>query len=716
MIKKHLLVTGAIFISLAACSSTKHIQLPEMVVSANSNQTLTKTDSLHKNRVYFATYTSINDLISTKLDLKFNWDSAFVLGKAQLKFKPYFYPTDSLKLSAKGFKINEVALITSGGKQSLKYDYDGKSIKVKLDKTYTRNDEYTIAVDYVAMPNKIIVKGSEAITQDKGLYFINNDGKDPEKPKQIWTQGETEANSCWFPTIDGPQEKHTQEISLTVDKKYVTLSNGLMITSKDNGDGTHTDTWKQDKMHSTYLTMIAVGDFAVVKDKWRNIEVNYYVEPKFEKYAKLVFGNTPEMIEFYSKKMGVDYAWDKYSQIVVRDFVSGAMENTSATVHFDRLNMTDREYLDETHEDIICHELFHHWFGDLVTCESWPNLPLNESFATYGEYLWYEYKYGRAEADIKSQMDMMAYVSSKDDASKDLIRFNLDDREKMFDLVSYQKGGRVLHMLRKYVGDDAFFTALKNYLNDHRFSTAEIHDLRMAFEKVTGEDLNWFFNQWFLAAGHPELSVATTYNEATKQVEINVAQLQNFDNSPLYKLPVDVDFYVDGKVERKRVVINKAAQKFTFNYDKKPLVVNFDAEKMLLGLKRETKTREEWIALYNNAPLFMDKIEALSNLEYYSSFSDVQEILRKALSDKVWGVRIFAVQSVAGLTAEAKEQFYPLMVNLAKTDSKSYVRAAALGILSQVYKSKDNKTVYTEATKDKSPMVEETARQLLNTK
>ncbi|MCO4292662.1 M1 family metallopeptidase [Solitalea sp. MAHUQ-68] len=716
IIKKVILLTAIAFISLTACSSTKPIQLPELVISANSNKTIENADSIHRNKRYFATYSTVNDLLNTKLDLKFNWDSAFVMGKATLKFKPYFYPTDSLKLSAKGFKVNEVALVKGSTKQALQFTYDGKSIFIKLDKTYNRDEEYTVAIDYVAMPNKLIVKGSDAITQDKGLYFINNNGKDPNKPKQIWSQGETEANSCWFPTIDGPQEKHTQEITLTVDKKYVTLSNGLMVSSVNNADGTRTDVWKQDKMHSTYLTMIAVGDFAITKDKWRNIEVNYYVEPEYAKYAKLIFGNTPEMIEFYSEKLGVDYAWDKYSQIVVRDFVSGAMENTSATVHYDKLQMTDREHLDESHEDIICHELFHHWFGDLVTAESWPNLPLNESFATYGEYLWYEYKYGRAEADIKSQMDMMAYLSSKEDAAKDLIRFDLDDREKMFDLVSYQKGGRVLHMLRKYVGDDAFFAALKLYLTQNRFSTAEIHDLRIAFEKTTGQDLNWFFNQWFLSPGHPELSIATTYNETLKKVEINVAQLQNFVNAPIYKLPIDVDFYSNGKVERKRIVIDNASQKFTFSYDKKPELVNFDAEKMLLGLKRETKSREEWVNQFNMAPLFMDKVEALSYLEYYSSYADVQEVYKNALSDKIWGIRIFALQNLTSVPVTARDQYYQTVLNIAKTDEKSYVRASALATLSELYKAKDNKAVYSQMLKDQSPMVEQMAKQLLESK
>src|SRR3546814_829974 len=267
-----------------------------------------------------------------------------------------------------------------GAGTPLKFTYDGRKLRAGLGRTYGRDEEYRVFIRYTAMPDRLEMGGSEAISQDKGLYFIDPRDEDPEKPFQIWTQGETEANSCWFPTINGPQENHTQRISLTVNEEYVTLSNGKMIASQSNGDGTRTDVWKQELPHATYLTMIAVGDFAVVRDQWRDLEVNYYVEPGFAQYASLIFGNTPEMMELYSEVLGVAYPWSKYSQIVVRDFVSGAMETTTATVFFDQMNMTDREYLDQSHEDIIAHELFHHWFGDMVTCESWSNLPLNEAF------------------------------------------------------------------------------------------------------------------------------------------------------------------------------------------------------------------------------------------------------------------------------------------------------------------------------------------------
>ncbi|HCN82935.1 MAG TPA: alanyl aminopeptidase, partial [Sphingobacteriaceae bacterium] len=384
-LKKLVFCQLAFAILLDACSFTKKVLLAPVVIKTTN----------YTSDIYRGSYPKTTDIINTKLDISFAWDSAYVYGKATIQAKPYFYSSKQAIFNAKGFKINEVSLVQKDDRQPLKYTYDGKLLIIQLDKEYSRDQEYTVFIDYVAMPNKLKIGRDIASAQDRGLFFINADGKDKNKPRQIWSQGETECNSSWFPTIDGPQEKMTQEVSITVPDNMVSLSNGILDFSSDNGNGTHTDTWRQEKPHSTYLTMIAAGDFVITKDKWRDLEVSYYMEPKYAPYARMIFGKTPEMIGFFSEKMGIDFPWDKYSQIVVRDFVSGAMENTSATVLFERMNMDEGQYLDESYEDIVSHELFHHWFGDLVTAESWSNLPLNESFATYGEYLWDEYKYGR---------------------------------------------------------------------------------------------------------------------------------------------------------------------------------------------------------------------------------------------------------------------------------------------------------------------------------
>jgi aminopeptidase N len=409
--------------------------------------------------IYRATPEKINDLVNTKLEVSFNFSKSWMYGKAWITLHPHFYATDSLNLDAKRMNINEVSVIKGGKNVPLKFRYDSLNLYITLDKTYRGGENYTIYIDYVAKPNDIKAKGSMAITGAKGLYFINPMGKDKNKPTQIWTQGETECNSAWFPTIDKPNQKTTDEISITVPDKFQTLSNGLLVKQKKNNNGTRTDIWKMDLPHAPYLMMMAIGEYSITKDSYKGKEVSYYVEKEFAPVARKIFGYTPEMIALYSRLTGVDYPWQKYAQITARDYVSGAMENTTATLHGDFAQQDARQLVDENSwETGICHELFHQWFGDYVTTESWSNLTINESFADFSELLWTEYKHGKDAADEHNFFATQNYLFSNS-SKKDLVRFYYSDKEDMFDAVSYQKGGRILNMLRNYVGDSAFYKA-----------------------------------------------------------------------------------------------------------------------------------------------------------------------------------------------------------------------------------------------------------------
>ena len=652
--------------------------------------------------IYRGSYTRKTDLINTRLDLSFDWDSAYVHGKATIQAKPYFYATDQLLLNANGFRINNVSLVNSYDKKPLLYTYDGKILSITLDKVYNNDQNYTVFIDYVAMPNKLKIGEDISSSGDRGMYFINLDGKEKNKPKQIWTQGETECNSNWFPTINDTQEKMTQELNITVPNDFVSLSNGTLEFSTLNGDGTRTDSWRQEQVHSTYLTMLAVGNFTITKDKWRNKEVNYYTEPAYASTAKLVFGNTPQMMEFFSVKLGVDYPWDKYSQIVVRDFVSGAMENTSATVFYEGLNMSEGQYIDQNQDDIISHELFHHWFGDLVTAESWANLPLNESFATYAEYLWDEFKNGRDQADFKGFQDMSIYIGNKSKDNVDVIRFDYADREHMFDEISYQKGGRIIHMLRKTVGDAAFFKALNLYLTRNAYKSAEIHDLRLVFEEVTGTDMNWFFNQWFLSSGHPVLDIQNAFDPERKEVSVTIRQNQDLSKTPLYRIPLAIDIYFNGKVERKEIVLDKQKQSFIFPVAALPDLVNVDAEKYILAEKSEVKTLQQYIFQYEHAPLFMDRLEAVIMLLQKKEESLSKKTLITAFKDKNWVIRNTALIVMEYLSNQEKTSVYEQIKELALKDGNSQVRASAVEILGKYFRSMDNRTVFAITAKDKS--------------
>ena len=625
-------------------------------------------------KVFRESSAKINNLVHTKLDVRFDYDKAWMYGKAWITLKPHFYATDSLRLDAKGMEIKEIALLKGIAKIKLKYEYDGMQLNIHLDKTYKSTETYTVYIDYIAKPNELEVKGSAAITDAKGLYFINPKGEEKDKPTQIWTQGETEATSVWAPTIDRTNQKCTNEIYMTVPAKYVTLSNGLLISQKKNADGTRTDYWKMDLPHSPYLFFMGVGEYAIIKESYKGKEVSYYVEKDQAPYAKGVFGRTPEMIKFFSNILGVDYPWSKYAQIVGRDYVSGAMENTTATLHQESAYQNSRELTDGNRwEGTIAHELFHQWFGDLVTAESWSHLTLNESFANYSEYLWLEYKEGKDAAYEHQLEDMNGYLQSGSD-KKDLVRFKYMDKEDMFDAVSYNKGGRILNMLRNYVGDEAFFKSLNLYLTQNKFKSREAADLRLAFEEITGKDLNWFWNQWYYGSGHPKLDISYNYDAANQKAFVYVKQNQKTDK--IFKLPVAIDIYVGKKVTRHLVWLENKSDTLSFTVSSKPDLINVDADKLLLAEKTDNKTADEYIFQYKNAPNYLDRKEALD----YFNKKGMKEIAL-GLNDPYEGLRKLSIDRLTKSKFNKDEAIILQIEQIAATEKARKTKASAIRFL-----------------------------------
>lgn len=646
-----------------------------------------QTETSGREKVYRATHTKVTELKHTKLKVNFDYQKEQMNGEEWLTASPFFYPTNELTLDAKGMLIHEVALETNGKKSPLKYDYKDDVLKITLDKTYQKNQDYTVYIKYTARPNEVKQEGSAAINDAKGLYFINAQGKDPDMPTQIWTQGETESSSTWFPTIDKSNQKTTQEIYMTVPDKYVTLSNGLLKDSQKEANGLRTDHWVMDKRHSTYLFFMGVGEYAIVKDKWRNIAVDYYIEKEYEPYAKQIYGNTPEMIEFFSKKLGYDYPWAKYAQISGRDYVSGAMENTTATLHGSDILQKPGQLIDEnTWEDTIAHELFHQWFGDLVTAESWSNLTVNESFANYSEYLWNEYKYGKDQADYHQMKDVNMYLTTPGNFEKNLVRFNYDSREDVFDLVTYQKGGGILHMLRNYLGDDAFFAGLNDYLKTYEYQNGEAHQLRLSLEKVSGKDLNWFFNQWYFGNGNPKIKYSYTFEPVKKQIAVVIEQTQE---QP-FQFPLAIDVYDNGKPKRYNVWVNATA-KNTFNFDvsKNADLVNINADGVLLVDITDSKTPEQNLMQFTNSKEFKSRYNALSDIKDQVGKNPVAtKLLAAALKDPYFRTRMKALKLMDLSNPEQMKALGADVEKLATNDPKTLVQAAAIAALA---KTKDKK-------------------------
>lgn len=621
------------------------------------------------------------DLIHTRLEVSFDWEKQQMPAKAILSLTPYFYSRNKLVLDGKGFDLRKIEVFLNNKALPFTQSYDGKKISLFFNQFISKQESIRVEIDYTAKPNDLPAGGSEAITKDKGLFFINADGKDPNVPRQIWTQGEPQSASCWFPTLDYPSERCTQEMWITVSDNFKTLSNGVLRSSKKGKNNLRTDVWEMKLPHAPYLFMMAIGEYAVVADKWGNIPVNYWVEPKFESTARKIFGRTPAMMDFFSRKLGYPFPWPKYDQVVVREFVSGAMENTSASVFMESLQSTKRELVDRDWDDIIAHELFHQWFGDLVTLESWANLPLNESFANYSQYLWDEHRLGTDEADLNAFKEKQQYFYESTRKREPMIRYFHNQPDDMFDSHSYAKGGRILHMLRKELGDEGFFEGLKHYLHKNAFKSVEIHDLRLAFEEVTGRDLQWFFNQWFMEAGHPELIVKI--QSENEKLKLYVKQVQDTTYFPVYKLHVPIEIWTKTGCESHVLTLKSLSDTFSFSTTEIPELVLWDADASLLANTEINLSRSQWISQYRLATRAIHRFEALTRLRLdYPDYKDVKEVFQQALSDPFWVNRQVAIEAILDLDSAFQKKVLPTVAALATKDPKPFVRTQALKLIS----------------------------------
>ncbi len=432
----------------------------------------------------------------------------------------------------------QIAQVRQSKGAALAYDYDGQRLRVTFPEPLRRNAEATVAVDYSVTKPRL------------GLYFITPDAAYPHKPVQVWSQCQDEDARYWFPCFDAPNEKATTEMTVTVPQPYFALSNGtLLSTTRDEAAGTITCHWLQDQPHATYLMTLVVGEFSERTEIVDGgIPVQWYVTPGREDDGQRSFGDTPEMVRFFSQQLGVPYPWNKYAQIAVSDFVFGGMENTTATTQTDLTLHDARAHLDFSSNGLVAHELAHQWFGNLLTCKHWSHAWLNEGFATYLDALFHEHHKGTDEFRYYMHQNAQAYFREDREAYRRPIVTNVyKEPIDLFDHHLYEKGSLVLHMLRYMLGDDAFWSSLTQYVTSNRHQVVETVDLERAIETATGRNLQAFFQQWVYKGGHPEYQVEFAWDEATRIATVTVKQQQQIGaehgvETPLFDMPVTLFF------------------------------------------------------------------------------------------------------------------------------------------------------------------------------
>lgn len=524
------------------------------------------------------------DVLHYGIDLRFDERKSSVAGTTTVRLAPLADDFRILSLDAGDMTVSRVRL-ENGPDLEYQLDLESETLRVMLDRAYRAGEPLAVSITYSATPHR-------------GLYFFKRTPPPESRPSQFWSQGETNDNHYWFPCWDYPNDKATADVVMTINRKWAGVSNGELVESRRNADGTKTMHWRQAQPNATYLIMVAAGEFSEIRDTWRGRPVTYIFPSAKSVWARRVFGRTPKMMEYFSQKIGYDYPWAKYSQITVSNFMFGGMENTSATTLADTtLRDTRTLPAGESTDDLVAHELAHQWWGDLVTCRDWSHAWLNEGFATYFALLWTEHDKGVDRFRDAVERTANEYMQSPAARTRPLV-YNVYRRpfDLFFDGVIYPKGAMVLHMLRHVVGDDAFWKGLNIYAHKHQFESVTTDDFRAAMEEASGQKLDWFFDEWTRGVGHPELAVTSSWDEGAKTLTLTVRQLQQGAGVPVFRMPVDVRIATAAGTRNERVTIDARENVFRFSLDAAPKKVAFDPDGWLL--KRATYEKADAAVAY----------------------------------------------------------------------------------------------------------------------
>ena len=640
------------------------------------------------------------DIQHIRLDVSVDLEEQSLTGTARIDFVA-LQTTRQLQLDAIDHDVRGIwRLGANDRKQALEYENTGTELIVDLGESLGKGGERSVLIDY------------QVTEPASGLHFFKPSKAEPDVPWMAWTQGEPRHNHHWFPCRDHPSERQSTEILATVDERFRVLSNGELVKKSPLADGKIQYHWRQQKPHVSYLVTLVVGEFAVVEETWRERPVVYYAPTDRGEDVMATFGRTTEMLDFFSERFGIEYPWDQYAQVVVEQFTSGGMENTSATTLYEGVMHDERALLDSTPDRLIAHELGHQWWGDLVTCKDWAHLWLNEGFATYCEVLWWEHAHGKDEADYLLWQKSSSARSGSTQQRPIVDRFYPAPRT-MFDNRAYPKAGWVLHMLRHKVGDEDFFRALQRYGTAYAFQTAETSDLRKVFAELTGLSLERFFYDWTERSGHPILSVNTSWQAEDNLVKVVVKQTQKADP---FTVPLKIELLAEDSANNASLDRQITERELTVYIPmrERPRMVRVDPDYSLLTEIKETKAGDQWKEQLVRGPTVPERIRAAQHFGNSKKAADRKLLIASLKGDDFYGVRIEAAKAlgrsggdasrdalIGGLKAkhpkvrracvdalakfEKDEKAVAALHAALKTDERSYhVRAAVIGALVKI--------------------------------
>lgn len=628
------------------------------------------------------------DLLHQTMRIRFDAPHRELLGEVTTRVA-LTTPSDTVRLNAENLTIDRA---TAADGRALRFTADTAHVTVRLPRRGAAGDTVEFTLVYHGFP-------------ERGLYFV-------PRRNVIWSQGEATETRAWIPTYDAPNDKTTWEFYVTVDSGMVVLSNGRLVDVAPAGAGRAVWHWSQERPASTYLYSVVAGPFVVLKDQWRGRPVEYWTYPDTTDAAWRTFGETPEMIEVYSRVLGVPFPWDKYDQSIIPDFTYGGMENVSATTQTDIALHSAGSEPEGSGRGLDAHELAHQWFGDLTTTADWAEAWLNEGITTYMESVETEKTRGWDAAALEWGGQQREAMNADRTQERPLVWGEYQGTDPIVLFFSghvYPKGAQLAHQLRRLLGDSLFWAGMRRFLTDNAYRPVETRDFAIAFERVSGRDLDWFFDQWAYGIGYPKVRVSRQWDAGDRTLHLTVEQTQKIDSlHPLFRFPVTVRVITRDSVVRRELMITKQAETFALALPSTPLSLRFDEGGWLLGTITTDQTPAElgdmarhdleWAARNwalrqlegSEAPEAVEARRFIVLNEHSESLreeavhqlaadrsGDSRRIVTSALHDPSSEVRAAALAAVAGYDTAAAQ---PVVREMMLHDPNYHVQSVAVGL------------------------------------
>ncbi len=601
------------------------------------------------------------DLQHQRISIAYDLDSHSIKGDVVTTLVVTGAPTDTVRLDASQLTIEQA---TDARGRKLRFTADTGRVTIKLGKRAQVGDTVDFTLKYHGQP-------------ERGMYFV-------PRRRVMWTQGEATETHSWVPTYDAPNDKTTWEILVTADTGVSVLSNGRLVeVTPAAGGAKQVWHWSQELPASTYLYSIVAGRFSILRDSWRGVPVEYWVASDTVNAGWRTFGETPSMIEIYSQVLGVNFPWAKYSQSVIPDFTYGGMENVSATTQTDLVLHSSGGEPESSGRGLNAHELAHQWFGDLTTTATWAHIWLNEGLTTYMESVQNEKSRGWAAGQLSWINQQEAAMGADLNVERPLVQGEepgTDPITLFFSGHVYPKGAQVAHQLRRLLGDSIFWAGMHRFLTDNAYHPVETADFAAAMEKVSGQDLDWFFDQWAYGIGYPKVDVARSWDAGRKVLTLTVRETQKVDAThPFFRFPATVRIITRDSVVRREIMVTGPEQRFELSLPAAPVTFRFDEGGWLLGTVHTDQTPAELAELAMHDLDFSARYWALAALD--SSAAEAALTARRfiALNDPSPDQRQEAIRQLGRYNAEAGHD----LIVAGLQDPSGNVRARAIRSLAR---------------------------------